>query len=70
MTETVHHPPVRLKFQKRFWIDGCSVDIGRTDSVVTGEFALRIASKLPRWLEDGMLQGSAVGTFKKYPDPI
>lgn len=70
MTEKVQHPPVRLKYQRRFWIDGCSVDIGTTDTVVTGDVAIRIASKLNRWLEDGMLQGSAIGTFKKYPDPI
>lgn len=70
MTERVQHPPVRLKYQKRFWIDGCFVDIGRTESIVTGDVAIRIAARLPRWLEDGMIQGSALGTYKKYPDPI
>jgi hypothetical protein len=70
MTEHVQHPPVRLKYQRRCIIEGCTVTISATQSTVTGERAIRIASKLNRWLEDGMLQGSAIGTFKKYPDPI
>lgn len=67
MTQTVHHLPTRKAYQKRFWIDGCSVDVGPTTSVVTGEVAIRIAARLNRWLEDGIVAGSFTGTFKKYP---
>ena len=78
MTNTSHTNPipsnkiirlqytVRKKFRRVMWIDGVSVRLTANTATIEGdkEKVMAVAFHLPKWLHDGIFEGSYIGTYR------
>jgi hypothetical protein len=67
MTSTIQHRKVRRKYCHTMTVNGVTVRISQYHSVISGSnmIASVVQEKLPKWLNDGMIEGSPTGGYKK-----